>query len=88
MCWQEIRQSFSKAAFCRSLQRLVPDVQLSDLEPGGTGVRAQAMSLDGKLVEDFVLLRRPRALHLVNAPSPAATASLAIGREIAKAIFQ
>jgi L-2-hydroxyglutarate oxidase len=84
MCWQEWLRSFSKQRFCASLQRLVPEIQPEDLAPGGAGVRAQAMSVDGELVSDFHLIQRPRALHVLNAPSPAATASLAIGEEIAQ----
>jgi len=84
MCWEEITRSFSRRLFCASLQRLVPAIQESDLAPGGTGVRAQALSPSGELVQDFDLLQRPNALHVLNAPSPAATASLAIGREIVR----
>jgi len=83
MCWAESRRSFSKRLFCDSLRRLVPEIHESDLAPGGAGVRAQAMSPDGTLVQDFCLLNRPQALHVLNAPSPAATAALAIGGEIA-----
>jgi (S)-2-hydroxyglutarate dehydrogenase len=83
MTWAELRRSFSKRVFCQSLQRLVPEIRPEDLAPGGAGVRAQAMSPEGSLVQDFCLLERPRALHVLNAPSPAATASLAIGNEIA-----
>jgi L-2-hydroxyglutarate oxidase len=86
MAWDEGLRSLSKKLFCRSLQRLVPDLREEDLAPGGAGVRAQAISRDGKLVQDFRLVPGPRALHVVNAPSPAATASLAIGREIADRI--
>ncbi len=81
--WQELRRSFSKELFCRSLQRLVPEIRLEDLLPGGSGVRAQAMSPEGTLVDDFSFVEGPREIHVVNAPSPAATASLAIGEEIA-----
>ena len=66
------------------LQKLVPEIQESDLEPGSAGVRAQAMSTDGSLVEDFSFVEGPGILHVVNAPSPAATASLAIGQEIVR----
>jgi len=83
MCWEEFQRSFSKRLFCKSLQRLVPEICENDLEPGGAGVRAQAMVTDGTLVQDFCLIRRSRALHVLNAPSPAATASLAIGEAIA-----
>jgi L-2-hydroxyglutarate oxidase len=80
----EVRRSFSKHAFGETLRRLVPDVRDSDLLPGGSGVRAMAMMRDGRLVEDFALVRRERALHVLNAPSPAATASLAIADEIVR----
>jgi len=81
--WDEVRRSFSKALFCRTLQRLVPEIREDDLLQGGSGVRAQAMSPDGALVDDFSFVEGPREIHVVNAPSPAATASLAIGEEIA-----
>jgi L-2-hydroxyglutarate oxidase len=86
MSWEELRRSFSQRLFCESLQKLVPDIRAEDLSPGGAGVRAQAMSPDGNLVQDFCLLNRPRALHVLNAPSPAATASLAIGEEISNLV--
>jgi L-2-hydroxyglutarate oxidase LhgO len=82
MAWYELRRSFSRELFCRSLQRLVPEIQPSDLATGGSGVRAQAIAPEGELVQDFRFIRRPNALHVLNAPSPAATASLAIGQEI------
>jgi len=85
-CWMEVRRSFSKELFCATLQRLVPEIQPSDLVAGGAGVRAQAMTLDGALVEDFHFVEGPGELHVVNAPSPGATASLAIGEEIAEAL--
>jgi L-2-hydroxyglutarate oxidase len=78
----ELLQSFSKARFCRALQRLVPDIRAADLAPGGAGVRSQAMKPSGDLMDDFHLVVRPNALHVLNAPSPAATASLAIGDSI------
>ncbi len=83
MCREELWRSFSRRLFCASLQRLVPDLREDDLEPGGAGVRAQAMSPDGTLVQDFSFVHGERALHVLNAPSPGATASLAIGEEIA-----
>lgn len=86
MCWEELRRSFSRDLFCASLQRLVPEVALDDLVPGGSGVRAQAMTPGGELVQDFDLIERPNALHVLNAPSPAATASLAIAGEIVRRI--
>jgi (S)-2-hydroxyglutarate dehydrogenase len=79
----EIYRSLSKPAFVRALQRLVPDLQSDDLEGGGAGVRAQAVSPDGSLVDDFRIVTGRNAIHVLNAPSPAATASLAIGRHIA-----
>jgi len=82
MAWYELRRSFSRKLFCRSLQRLVPEIQPQDLSTGGSGVRAQAIAPEGDLVQDFRLIARRNALHVLNAPSPAATASLAIGSEI------
>ncbi len=82
MVAQELYRSFVKRAFCAALQRLVPEIQAEDLEPGGAGVRAQAMRPDGSLVEDFLFVRRHNVFSVVNAPSPAATASLAIGERI------
>jgi L-2-hydroxyglutarate oxidase len=87
MCGYEIRRSFSKREFCRSLQKLVPEIREDDLEPGGAGVRAQAMTSDGKLVEDFHFVEDHGILHVVNAPSPAATAALAIGFRIATKVW-
>ena len=81
--WAELRRSFSREIFCQSLQRLVPEIRLDDLLPGGAGVRAQAMSPDGSLLDDFSFVEGPREIHVINAPSPGATASLAIGEEIA-----
>jgi len=88
MCGYEIRRSLSKAEFTRSLQKLVPEIQPGDLEPGGAGVRAQAMLPEGKLVDDFHFEHGPGILHVVNAPSPGATASLAIGTTIAKKLLE
>jgi L-2-hydroxyglutarate oxidase LhgO len=82
MCWAELRRSFSRRLFCQSLQRLVPEIREDDLETGGAGVRAQAVAPNGELVQDFHIVARYRALHVLNAPSPAATASLAIAGEI------
>jgi L-2-hydroxyglutarate oxidase LhgO len=86
MCVAETMRSHSSALFCRSLQVLVPEIRVSDLEPGGAGVRAQALDRSGALVEDFQLVPGTQSLHVLNAPSPAATASLAIGEEITAAI--
>jgi L-2-hydroxyglutarate oxidase len=87
MCRDELLRSFSRRLFCESLQRLVPSLSESDLVAGGSGVRAQAMTPQGELVQDFELIERSNALHVVNAPSPAATASLAIAEEIARRVF-
>ena len=86
MAWYELRRSFSRQLFCQSLQRLVPDIRPDDLETGGSGVRAQAIAPEGEIVQDFRLIARPNALHVLNAPSPAATASLAIGAEIVEMV--
>jgi L-2-hydroxyglutarate oxidase LhgO len=86
--WQmeifELYRSLSRAAFLRALQKLVPDLQDKHLAPGGSGVRAQAVTPQGSLVDDFKIMDAPNAIHVLNAPSPAATASLAIGRHIAE----
>ncbi|MGH7853332.1 MAG: L-2-hydroxyglutarate oxidase, partial [Candidatus Binatia bacterium] len=86
--WQtgfgELYRSLSKAAFVRALQKLLPEIRQSDLVPGGAGVRAQAVSASGALIDDFVIKQSRRAIHVLNAPSPGATASLAIGESIAE----
>ena len=82
MCAFEFAQSLSRERFCRTLQRLVPDLRSEDLETGGSGVRAQGMLPNGSLVEDFNFVKADGALHVLNAPSPAATSSLAIGEHI------
>jgi L-2-hydroxyglutarate oxidase len=84
--WMEMRRSMSKALFVRSLQRLIPEVQAADLVPCKAGVRAQALMPDGKLVDDFLILRERNIIHVCNAPSPAATASLEIGKSIAEQV--
>lgn len=83
---QEIVRSFSKAAFVRSLQKLIPEVQAEDLVPTHAGVRAQALMNDGKLVDDFLIVPGRNAVHVCNAPSPAATSSLEIGKAVAAAV--
>jgi hypothetical protein len=83
---REVARSLSRERFTRSLQRLVPAVESDDLVPAPAGVRAQALSRSGELVDDFLLVEGPRSLHVCNAPSPAATASLPIGAEIARRI--
>jgi L-2-hydroxyglutarate oxidase len=79
---EEFYRSASKEAFARALRRLVPEVQAADLLPGGAGVRAQAVGRNGALIDDFVIEQSGRAVHVLNAPSPGATASLAIAAEI------
>jgi L-2-hydroxyglutarate oxidase len=79
----EFHRSFSKRAFVRALQRLLPEIQGADLEPGGAGVRAQALEANGFLADDFRIREAERMVHVLNAPSPAATASIAIGRSVA-----
>jgi L-2-hydroxyglutarate oxidase len=78
----EVVRSLRKERFVRSLQRLVPEVRAEDLVPAAAGVRAQAVAPDGQLVDDFAFAHTARTLHVLNAPSPAATASLAIGEQI------
>jgi L-2-hydroxyglutarate oxidase len=80
----EIIRSYSKHAFLKAAQELVPAIQEDDLIPGGSGVRAQACHKNGQLVDDFLIIERDRMIHLLNAPSPAATASLAIGESLAQ----
>jgi (S)-2-hydroxyglutarate dehydrogenase len=81
-------RSLSRSAFARACARLVPEIQASDLTPGGAGVRAQAVTRDGALLDDFEIRHAERMVHVLNAPSPAATASLAIGEEIATHAFK
>jgi (S)-2-hydroxyglutarate dehydrogenase len=78
----EIYRSWNKRAFTRALQKLLPALTEQDLQPGGSGVRAQALDRSGKLLDDFYFVYKDRILHVCNVPSPAATASLVIGREI------
>ena len=83
----EWHRSFSRAAFVRALQRLLPRLGPDDVRPGGSGVRAQALDPQGRLVDDFRILEEERMIHVLNAPSPAATASLAIGEHLATRIL-
>jgi L-2-hydroxyglutarate oxidase len=80
----EFRRSWSKAAFVQALQRLIPDITADDLEPGGAGIRAQACDREGRLLDDFDIRIDGNVIHICNAPSPAATASLAIGATVAQ----
>ena len=84
---EEYRRSFSKKQFVKSLQRLIPEVRESDLVPGGSGVRAQAVDSEGRMVDDFCILTEGRMVHVLNAPSPAATASLSIAEHIADKVM-
>jgi L-2-hydroxyglutarate oxidase LhgO len=79
---EEWHRSLSKSAFVHALQRLLPEVSENDLVPGGSGVRAQALKPDGALVDDFQFVPSNKVLHVLNVPSPAATASLSIGKAI------
>jgi (S)-2-hydroxyglutarate dehydrogenase len=78
----ELWRSISKRAFVKSLKRLVPEIRAEDLHSAPAGVRAQALSRDGSLVDDFAIQESDRVVNVLNAPSPAATASLNIGRLI------
>jgi L-2-hydroxyglutarate oxidase len=84
----EYYRSISKKAFVKALQTLVPDIKSSDLMPGGSGVRAQACDFDGNLLDDFDIRIRENVIHICNAPSPAATASLAIAETISRQIMK
>ena len=86
MALGEIYRSFWKPAFVKALQKLMPEIRSEDLAAGGSGVRAQALRRDGTLEDDFVLVPHGRIVHVLNAPSPAATASLAIGGRVAEAV--
>ena len=87
--FQEYRRSWSKKTFVKDLRHLLPSLNADDIYRGGAGVRAQAVAADGTLLDDFQLIEQPGMVHVLNAPSPAATASLSIGKTIAaKAIAQ
>lgn len=80
----EYYRSFSKSAFTKALQALIPEIQKDDLVPGGAGVRAQACDYDGGLLDDFAIIENKQAINVLNAPSPAATSSLSIGKTVAE----
>lgn len=80
----EFYRSFSKKAFVKALQRLLPELREEDVHRSGAGVRAQALDSSGKLLDDFSIAEAPRMIHVLNAPSPAATASISIGKTIAE----
>jgi L-2-hydroxyglutarate oxidase len=79
----EVQRSFSRRAFVIALRRLLPELRVADVRPAGAGVRAQALEPSGKLVDDFRIVEADHMIHVLNAPSPAATASIAIGESIA-----
>jgi L-2-hydroxyglutarate oxidase len=85
--YEELR-SLSRSLYARDLRAMVPSITDEDLRPGGAGIRAQAVDRAGRLVDDFVLIDGPRALHVVNAPSPAATSALALGDAIRDRLLQ
>ncbi|MCK9209807.1 MAG: L-2-hydroxyglutarate oxidase [Ignavibacteriaceae bacterium] len=87
MGFDEFRRSFSKKLFTEALQKLVPQIQEEDIEPSGSGVRAQALDRNGNLLDDFCLVEAERMMHVLNAPSPAATASISIGETIAEKVI-
>ena len=80
-------RSFSKKAFVKALQKLIPSIKEEDLVPGTSGVRAQLCDEKGNLIDDFMILHKERAVHVLNAPSPAATSSLQIGKSISDEIL-
>ncbi|MFE3494404.1 L-2-hydroxyglutarate oxidase [Streptomyces sp. NPDC059175] len=84
----ELHRSLSKRAFTSAVRRLLPDVTADDLRPAEAGVRAQAVLRDGTLADDFLIRESTRTIHVLNAPSPAATASLPIGREVARRVLR
>jgi len=88
MGFEEFRRSFSKKLFTISLQKLIPDITEDDLIPGGAGVRAQALDNSGNLIDDFKIIQTKNMIHVLNAPSPAATASLSIGDTISDMIIK
>jgi L-2-hydroxyglutarate oxidase len=79
----EMYRSFSKKTFMKGLRRLIPELESRDIHPGGSGVRAQALEPNGALVDDFRIIEAERMVHVLNAPSPAATAAISIGNQIA-----
>lgn len=84
----EFYRSFSKTAFTNALRKFIPQIEEDDLIPAEAGVRAQACDRTGGLLDDFKIIEKPRAIHILNAPSPAATSSLAIGKTISEIVFK
>ena len=81
--FKEINRSYRKNVFVKDLQKMIPEVQKSDLDSGGSGVRAQAIGTDGTMIDDFAIEVADKSIHVLNAPSPGATSSLVIGKYIA-----
>lgn len=79
----ELHRSYNKSAFANALKKLLPEIKKEDLSPGGAGVRAQALRRDGSIVDDYLIREAPGMVHVINAPSPAATSSLSIGKTVA-----
>ncbi|MBV6510888.1 MAG: L-2-hydroxyglutarate oxidase LhgO [Ignavibacteriaceae bacterium] len=88
MGWEEMKRSFSKELFVRALQKLIPEIKEEDVKRGGAGVRAQALDKKGKLLDDFCIKETVNMVHVLNAPSPAATASIAIGEKISDIVMK
>lgn len=88
MGWEEMKRSFSKELFVKALQKLIPDIRSEDVQRSGAGVRAQALDKNGKLLDDFCIKQTKNMVHVLNAPSPAATASIAIGNAIAEVVIE
>lgn len=84
----EMNRSFRKSIFVRDLQKLIPAIRSEDIVPGKSGVRAQAVAPDGRLLDDFHIMKGKRSVHLLNAPSPAATSSINIGRTLAGHVIE
>lgn len=84
----EMKRSYSKRLFVEALRKLIPEVGYNDIQRGGSGVRAQACDKDGRLIDDFLIVEDQYSLNVCNAPSPAATSSLAIGESVAKKVLE
>ena len=83
-----MRRSYSKKLFVEAMQKLIPEITIDDVVPGRSGVRAMACDPDGNLIDDFLIYASDRIVNVVSAPSPAATASLAIGKEVIRHVIQ
>jgi L-2-hydroxyglutarate oxidase len=78
----EYKRAFSKSLFLKELQKMIPSLKMEDIVVGRSGVRAMALSNDGEVIDDFKIIKNKKNIHVLNAPSPAATACLAIGEQI------